>query len=88
MSSDGRIAFTLDDGRTFNVRIGGGHMSEPTTTWRVERLDAIGLWRKCGTRDDKIKAVQLRDALVDDWTSNIATRIIRIETREFVEEER
>lgn len=31
MSSDGRIEFTLDDGHTVNVRIGGGHITEPKT---------------------------------------------------------
>lgn len=55
--------------------------SEPKTTWRVEWLDVNERWRRC--RPCKTLE-QLREQ-IDNLGSQQVFRIVRIETREFVE---
>lgn len=62
-------------------------MSDVKTTWRVDWLTTDGKWIREGHRDTVAQAVALRDRMVANWWAEVLeTRIVRIETREFVEE--
>lgn len=91
MSEGGHIEFTIDDGQSIKLRLGEVQpVSETKTTWRVEWwMDYGGKWCDGGTRYSKDAALDLqRHAVANWWSGALKTRIIRIETREFVEEER